>query len=149
MNSSPTTLYRALYRVASGLLVLFAILHTIGFRQTDPQWGLDSMLTSMRAIHFDVGGFSRTYWDFYSGAGFTVGAFFLFAAVLTWQLAGLSQQTLRGMTLATWGLAILFVVIAALSWVYLFILPLIFASVVSLCLITAAWLASKEDRRQA
>ena len=59
-----------LYRIASVLLLLFAIGHTLGFRQTNPEWGVGSLIDSMRSIHFDAQGFSRTYWDFFSAFGF-------------------------------------------------------------------------------
>jgi hypothetical protein len=59
-----------LYRIASVLLLLFAIGHTLGFRQTNPAWGVASLIDSMRSIHFDAQGFSRTYWDFFSAFGF-------------------------------------------------------------------------------
>src|SRR5579862_2979872 len=32
-----------LYRVAAVLLLLFAIGHTLGFRQSDPAWGVDAL----------------------------------------------------------------------------------------------------------
>ena len=54
-----------LYRVASALLLLFALGHTLGFRKTDPQWGVDTLIGSMRSIHFNVQAFNRSYWDFY------------------------------------------------------------------------------------
>jgi hypothetical protein len=69
-----------LYRIASVLLLLFAIGHTLGFRQSDPSWGVDTLLGSMRSIHFDVQGFSRTYWDLFVAAGFSVGVFYLVRA---------------------------------------------------------------------
>jgi hypothetical protein len=131
------------YRIASGLLLLFAVGHTLGFRQTDPQWGVDSLVASMRTIHFDVQGFGRTYWDFFVGAGFTVGLFLLFAAVLAWQLGGLSRETLRLIPLITWTMAVLFVGVTVLSWMYLFIVPVIFSALISLCLFMAAWLAGR------
>jgi hypothetical protein len=43
-----------LYRIAAVLLLLFAAGHTLGFRQSDPKWGVDALLASMRSIHFDV-----------------------------------------------------------------------------------------------
>ena len=49
------------YRIAAVLLLLFAVGHTLGFRQSDPKWGVDILLGSMRSIHFDVQGFNRTY----------------------------------------------------------------------------------------
>jgi hypothetical protein len=136
------------YRIASCLLALFAIGHTAGFRQTDPQWGVDSLVASMRTIHFDVQGFSRTYWDFFVGSGLFVGVFLLFAAVLAWQLGGLSQPTLRLMPLVTWALAALFIGVTLLSWIYFFIVPVIFSALISCCLVAAAWLAGKPDRRE-
>ena len=51
------------YRIAAVLLLLFAAGHTLGFRQSDPAWGVDALLASMRSIHFDVQGFNRSYWD--------------------------------------------------------------------------------------
>ena len=59
-----------LYRIAAVLLLLFAVGHTLGFRQSDPKWGVDALLGSMRSIHFDVQGFSQTYWDLFVAAGF-------------------------------------------------------------------------------
>src|SRR5262249_23714490 len=82
------------YRIAAVLLVLFAIGHTFGFRQSDPTWGVDTLLASMRSTHFDVQGFTRTYWDLFEAAGFSVGLFYLFTAVLAWQFGTLSAGTL-------------------------------------------------------
>src|SRR5580692_1750053 len=48
-----------LYRIASVLLLLFAIPHTLGFRQTIPEWGVGSVIRAMRSIHFDAQGFNR------------------------------------------------------------------------------------------
>src|SRR5436190_21713650 len=82
------------YRVAAVLLRLFAVGHTLGFRQPpDPTWGVDALFGSMQSIHFDVQGFHRTYWDFFAGAGFSLGVFFLFAAILAWQLGGVPPET--------------------------------------------------------
>ena len=44
----------AFYRIAAILLLLFDIGHTLGFRQSDPRWGVDALLASMRSTHFDV-----------------------------------------------------------------------------------------------
>lgn len=137
------------YRIAAGMLVLFAIGHTLGFRQVDPRWGADAVVASMRTIRFDAQGFSRTYWDFFTGAGFFVGAFLLFAAVLAWQLGRLSRETLKLMPVVTWTFALLFAGVTVLSFMYFFIVPVIFSAAVSLCLTLGAWLAAKEDTRQA
>jgi hypothetical protein len=132
-----------LYRVASVLLVLFAIGHTLGFQRTDPRWGADSVVGSMRTTRFNVDGFSRTYWDFFTGFGLFVTAFLVFAAILAWQLGGLTKDQLMLLSVVSWTFAICFVGITVLSWMYFFIIPGIFSSVVGLCLVLAAWLAQK------
>ena len=68
------------YRIAAVLLLLFAVGHTLGFRQSDPKWGVDALLGSMRSIHFDVQGFNRTYWDLFVAAGFSVGVFYRYGS---------------------------------------------------------------------
>jgi len=131
------------YRIAAVLLLLFAVGHTLGFRQSDPKWGVETLLDSMRSIHFQVQGFSRTYWDLFVAAGFSVGVFYLFAAILAWQLGGLPPQTLALMRGTVWTFALCFSVITVVSWRYLFIIPIVFSIVITVCLIAAAWLSLK------
>jgi len=132
-----------LYRIASVLLVLFALGHTLGFRRTDPQWEVDTLIGSMRSIHFNVQGFNRSYWDFYVGFGFFVSVFLLFAAVLAWQLSGLSAESLPSMRGTAWALAVCFVAVTILSCIYFFIVPIVLSIVITACLVTAAWLSGK------
>ncbi len=132
-----------LYRIAAVLLVLFAVGHTFGFRQSDPTWGVDPLLQAMRSIHFNVQGFSRTYWDLFVAAGLSVGVFYLFAAILAWQLGGLPAQTLASMRGVAWAFALCFLVITVVSWSCLFTIPIVFSLVITACLISAAWLSGK------
>jgi hypothetical protein len=134
-----------LYRISSVLLLLFAAGHTFGFRQTDPGWGVDSLVGSMQSIRFDVQGFHRTYWDFFVGFGFFVSVFLVFAAVLAWQLAGLRPETLKLMRGPARALAICFAAVTILSWSYFFIVAFAFSLVITICLTAAAWLSSKTN----
>jgi hypothetical protein len=131
------------YRIAAVLTLLFDIGHTAGFRQSDPGWGVDGLLGLMRSIHFDLMGFSRTYWDLYVGAGFFASVFLLFAAVLAWQLGGLSEELSVAMRPTGWALAFCFAALTILSCFYFFILPIAFSAVITGCLTTAAWLSPK------
>jgi hypothetical protein len=131
------------YRIAAVLLLLLAIGHTLGFRQSDPTWGVDTLLGSMRSIHFEVQGFSRTYWDLFLAAGFSVGVLYLFAAVLAWQLGGVPAETLAGMRVTVWALVLCFAAITVVSLRYLFILPIVFLIVITVCLTVAAWFSAK------
>jgi hypothetical protein len=131
------------YRIAAVLLLLFAVGHTLGFRQSDPQWGVNALLGSMRSVHFDAQGFTRTYWDFFSAFGLFFSVFLLFAAVLAWLLGGLSAETLARVRSIAWALAICFVAVTALSWRYAFTTPIVFSTLITLCLTAAAWLSAK------
>jgi hypothetical protein len=132
------------YRIAAVLLLLFAVGHTLGFRQSDPKWGVDALVGSMRSIHFDMQGFNRTYWDLFVGAGFSVGVFYLFAAILAWQLGGLPVTTLARMRGTAWAFALSFAAITVVSWKYLFIIPIAFSIAITVCLTAAAWISAKQ-----
>jgi hypothetical protein len=132
------------YRIASVLLLLFAISHTLFFHQSDPAWGIDTLLSSMRSVHFKADGFNRTHWDFFLAAGFTVGVLYFFAAILAWQLGSLPAATLSQMRATAWAFALCFAAITILSWMYLFILPIAFSFVITVCLIAAAWTSAKQ-----
>src|SRR5258707_14865487 len=131
------------YRIAAVLLLLFAVGHSLGFRQSDPKWGVDALLVSMRSIHFDVQGVKRTYWDLFVAAGFSVGVFYFFAAILAWQLGRLPADTLARMRGTAWAFAVCFAAITVVSWRYLFVLPIVFSGVITVCLIAAAWLSAQ------
>jgi len=98
----------------------------------------------MRSIHFDVQGFNRSYWDLFLAAGFSVGVFYLFAAILAWQLGGLPAPTLALMRGTSWAFALCFAAVAVVSCRYLFILPIAFSIVITACLTAAAWLSGKQ-----
>ena len=132
-----------LYRIAAVLLLLFAVGHTLGFRQSDPAWRVDSLLASMRSIHFDMQGFDRTYWDLFTAAGFSVGIFYLFAAILAWQLGGLPAATLVSMRPTAWAFALCFAALTVVSWRYLFVIPIVFSALITVFLVAAAWLSGK------
>jgi hypothetical protein len=132
------------YRIAAGVLLLFAVAHTLGFRQSDPSWGVDALLASMRSIRFDVGGITRTYWDLFLATGFSVGVFLFFSAILAWQLGRLPAATLALMRGTAWAFAVCFAAITVVSWRYLFIVPFVFSIVTTACLTAAAWISGKQ-----
>jgi hypothetical protein len=131
------------YRIAFVLLILFAVGHTLGFRRVDPRWGVDSLIQQLRSTHFDVQGFNRSYWDFFTGFGFFVTILLLFAAIVSWQLGSLPKESLSTMSLITWGLAICFIVVTFLSYQYFFMVPVVFSGATAVCLILGAWLAGR------
>lgn len=131
------------YRIASVLLVLFALGHTLGFRQNNPDWKAEAVLGLMQSVHFNAVGFNRTYWDFFSAFGFFFSLFLVFAAVLAWQLSSFPAETLARVSSIAWALAICFVAVTALSWRFAFTIPIVFSALITVCLISAAWLSAK------
>jgi len=131
------------YRIAAVLILLFDIGHTVGFLQHDPEWKVDSLIGSMKSIHFAIQGFSRSYWDFFVGFGLFVTVFLLLAAAVAWQLGRLDAETVTRVRGIGWSLALCFVVLTFLSFRYFFVLPLIFSIVIAICLMLAAWLSAK------
>lgn len=134
-----------LYRISAILLVLFAIGHTLGFRQVDPKWGVSSLVLSMKSIHFNVNGADRTYWDFFVGFGLFVTVLMLLAAIIAWQFGSIPVETLAAMRVSAWSFVICFAVVAYLSWRYFFLIPVAFSLAILLCLATAAWLSGNRS----
>jgi len=129
---------RWLYRIASALLVFFAIGHQLGFRRVDPSWHANDVVASMQQTHFMVQGFDRTYWSFYSGFGFFSTAFLLFSALLAFELGRLGDDTRAQLVTMRWAFALCFVVITLLMWTNFFAAPVVFAALITLCLLLAA-----------
>jgi hypothetical protein len=98
----------------------------------------------MRSIHFDALGSNRTYWDFFIAAGLSDGALYLFAAILAWQLGGLPAASLALMRSTAWAFALCFAAITVLSLRFLFVIPVAFSMLITICLTAAAWLSAKQ-----
>jgi hypothetical protein len=134
-----------LYRISSVLILLFAVGHTLGFRKTDPAWGVDQTLAALKQITFVVQGFHRSYYSFYVGSGLFVTVLVLFTAVVAWQLSRLSETTLAQLPWLTWGLALCYVVAFLISCQYFFTVQVIFSGVIFLCLAAAAAVARRNQ----
>jgi hypothetical protein len=129
---------RALYRVASVILVLYATAHGLGFRKADPRWNADATIAAMKTT-FEVQGQTRSYWDFFSGFGFFCTGLVLLCAVLAWQLAGLPADVLARLKLVRLAFAVCFVALTIVAWRYVFLVPTVFTAIVAVILVPAAW----------
>jgi len=132
-----------LYRIISIVLLLFAAGHTFGFRQVDPTWHADAAVASMHNVTFQIGTFTRNYWDFFLGFGYFVSVLMVFVALVAWQLGGLSKEALAQLPLITWGLAVSFAGVVFLSWRYFFLPPIVFSVILLVLLIVAAFVAKR------
>ena len=135
---------RTLLRTAAILILIHAILHTVGGMMSEPHRGVAEMavLAAMKAYQFDVMGSMRSYWDFYFGFGMFATVAMTMEGVLLWQLSSLvstDPDKARPM-LVTLLLAVL--AVTYLAWRYFFIAPLVFDIAIVAC-IGAALLRSR------
>ena len=132
-----------LLRVTSIISLLFAVLHTLGGANSWSPVGETDVLRAMRSYHFNAGGVSRTYLDFYLGLGFTVGLFLLLQAVLLWQLAAIATiDSVRARPqIVSFFIASL--ACAFLSWKFIFAAPAIFSVVIAALLAFTFYAAGK------
>jgi hypothetical protein len=133
-----------LLRIASIITLLFAVGHTIGGTNSWSPVGETDVLRAMRSFHFDAGGVSRTYMDFYLGLGFTITVYLLLQTVLLWQLATIANVDPVRIRPMIASLFLASVACAFLSWKFILAVPAIFCVVIAACLALAFYAAGKE-----
>jgi hypothetical protein len=133
-----------LLRITSIITLLFAVGHTLGGMQSWSPVGETDVLRAMRSYHFDAGGVTRTYMDFYLGLGFTITVYLLLQTVLLWQLAAIAKVDSVRIRPMIVSLFIASVASAFLSWKFILAVPAIFCVVIAACLALAFYAAGKE-----
>jgi hypothetical protein len=123
-----------LLRIASIISLLFAVIHTMGGANAWSPVGETDVLRAMRSYHFNAGGVSRTYLDFYLGLGFSVGVFLLLQAVLLWQLATLAKTDSVRVRPMIVSFFVASIACGFLSWKFIFAAPAIFSAVIAILL---------------
>ena len=129
-------------RIAAVLTFLYFAGHTSGIPWT-PAVGPQEVpvLDAMKGHSFDVVGSARSYWDFYYGFGITISALLLGMAVVLWQVGSLARTDAMRVRPMVATLFVVFVIDAFLAWKYFFIIPLVNAVAICVCLAVAYFLA--------
>jgi hypothetical protein len=131
-----------IYRTVAGLLLLFALGHTLGFNHVDPGWGVNAPIDALQTIRFTAQGTpNRTYWGFYLGFGYFCSALLVLAMALAWQVARLSREALREMRFILWSFAVVFLATTCMTWIFFFTAPKVFSSLITIALFGGAWRA--------
>lgn len=125
--------YANAFRIASALLVLYALGHTMGAVVAVPQFGIasDTVVALMQSVHVRSQGAECTWYGFYRGFGILVTVFFLLSAVLAWHLGGLTLSAQRDLAPIAWTLFASHVVGAVVTWVYFFPAPILFSTLIA------------------
>ncbi|HSY35353.1 MAG TPA: hypothetical protein VK814_06345 [Acidobacteriaceae bacterium] len=125
-------------RVAAGLVLLHAVLHTVGgvFGKV-PGGPAAVAVAAMKANQFVAFGNTRTFWDFYMGFGLGVTIFLTMEAVVLWLLAPLTVLHGEKVRPALTAFAIGYLVFAVNSYRYFFLGPVVAEVLIAACLFAA------------
>jgi hypothetical protein len=131
-----------LYRIAAVVLVLFGMLHTVGFLSFQPPTaeGL-AVRDAMNRVFFQVGNSSFSYGHFYRGFGLFVTLFLLFSGYLAWYLGGLARTNPMAIGALGWIFVAVQVISLVLDYLYFSLAPTAFSAVATVSLAWAAWIA--------
>ena len=130
-----------LYRIAAGLLLLFAVGHTVGFLTFKPPTAEGvAVRDSMDKVPLQIGSGKLTYGGFYRGFGLFCTLYLVFLAYLSWHLGGMAQTTPQAIGLLGWAFFALNVVSTVLAWIYFIPPPIILSALAAICTGWAAWL---------
>ena len=132
-----------LLRIASILTLLLAAGHTSGGLSFWSPAGDTEVLRAMRSFHFDAGGSSRTYLDFFLGFGFTISVYLFMQAVALWQLASIAKSDALRVRPLIGSFLLASVASAVLAWKFIFVVPVVSFSAVAVCLGLAFFAAGK------
>jgi len=131
-----------LYRIAAVVFVLFAAGHTYGFLSLRPPSAeARAVFDAMNTVHFEVGGRSYTYGEFYRGFGLSATASLILSAFLSWHLGQLARTSPAAIGALGWVFFGVQVVGVALNFLYFGPPPMVLSAVVSIILGLAAWMA--------
>lgn len=122
------------YRLATYLLLFFAVAHTAGglFGQREGGAEAEAVFRAMKVVKFPMMGATCSWYGFWLGFGLLVTVFLLFAAAITWQLDRLGRERRRPFLPIAWALFASMVVTAGLSWAYFFAPPGITSTLVAI-----------------
>jgi hypothetical protein len=137
-------------RVAAVITFLYFAGHTSGMPWT-PYTGPEALtiLEAMKSHNFEAEGFKGTYWDLYFGFGVVISVFLLLQAVVLWQVSSLAKTDATRVRPIVVSFLVAFIINAALAWKYFFVLPVVMAGVIALCLAISLFLASRTPAAQA
>src|SRR5215468_4271652 len=128
-------------RIASVILLLFTVGHTLGGLQRWSPMGDNEVLRAMTAVRFDTMGASRTYLDFYMGFGWSLTVAMIMQTVLLWQMASLAQTNPAGVRPMIAIIALATVAGGVISWRFLFPIPALFSIALVIPLAAAYFVA--------
>jgi hypothetical protein len=125
-------------RVAAVLTLIHAVLHTIGGVFGNPGPGPATIaFQAMKMNQFPLMGHIRSYADFYRGFGLAMTIFLTAEAVIFWQLGSLARRDARRLSPIVATFSVAYIALAANSYAYFFLAPVIVETLIAVCLASA------------
>ncbi len=107
------------FRITSVVILLFAAGHTFGFLTFRPATAEgQAVWAAMNSVHFAAKRGVYSYAGFYFGFGLFVSVFYVFEAWLVWLLARMAERGVMEARAIAWGLCVLHLAGAGLSYRY-------------------------------
>ncbi len=132
-------------RIASVLVFVHAILHTIGGVFGKVEAGPATIaVTAMKANQFLAFGNQRTFWQFYLGLGLAVTIFLVMDSIVLWLLAPLISSYPKQVRPVLAAFAIGYLAFAVDSFRFFFLGPVAVEILIVVCLVTAIAKARKD-----
>jgi hypothetical protein len=124
------------FRIASYLLILYALGHTLGAVVGTPRFGVasDAVVALMKTVTVKAQGADCTWYGFYRGFGAFVSIYFVFSAFAAWHLGGARGQVDRALLLLGWALFISHLAGTVIAVAYFFPVPIAFSTAVAAAL---------------
>jgi hypothetical protein len=133
-----------LYRIAAFVFALFALGHTYGFLSLRaPSAEGRAVYDAMNAVHFELGGRSFSYGDFYRGFGLSCTVSMVFSAFLAWHLAQLARSSPGAIGALGWVFFVVQLAGVVLSFLYFGLPPVVLSVLVAVILGWAALLVGR------
>jgi uncharacterized membrane protein YjdF len=122
-------------RIAAVLTLIHAVLHTIGGVFGQPGPGPATIaFQAMKMNQFPLMGHTRSYADFFRGFGLGFTIFLTAEAVLFWQLGSLAKTDAQRLRPILTTFLVAYATLAANSYAYFFLGPVIVESLIAACL---------------
>ena len=125
-------------RIASALTLIHSVLHTMGGVFGKPLPGpAQQAVAAMKTYQFSAMGNVRTYWDFYMGLGLGITVFLTTEAIVFWLLASAVRTEGSRLRPVIFAFTLGYGALAANSFRFFFVGPVITEILIALCLILA------------
>jgi uncharacterized membrane protein len=130
---------RSLLRIASIVVLLFGIGHTLGYPWVgDVSAQQFDQISAVRSITAVTQGFSRSYWDFHIGFGIIISLLFLVQSIIFWRLGELGRHEPKSARFVAAVFGVLYAGCTVVNFMFFFWAPIVCSSILSVCLMTAS-----------